>query len=225
MNKLFLPLSRGSQRGADPPHTERLLRPPLTPPTQEGKKLLLEQAINLIELFAEIEIEVDAIEGGPPFVLRLRGQLAVGLHIRLRLLVHLTDLFLMATGIHLEDDVQTGGAGIVVGIGHLVVEGDETVADVKALGIAPKIKEHRGLGEEIEFAEGVGFESLIHDGERLLIVALGSIGIHQTGEKIGRIGKEGKALPEDFGIALFVAQTVPSLSHELYDEQARSDGG
>ena len=210
MNIFFLPLSRGSQRGSDPPHTGRLLRPPLTPPTQEGKKLLLEQAIDLIELFAKVQIEVDAIEGRTPFFLHLRSQLTVGLHIGLRLLVQLTDLFLLAPGVHSEDDVQTGGTGIVISIGHLVVEGDETVADVETLGITSEVEEHRGLGEEVELAEGVGLQGLIHDHQSLLVVALGSIGIHQTGEEIGRIGKEGKALPEDFGIA--------------HDGQARNDG-
>ena len=121
----------------------------------------------------------------------------------------------MLARVHLQDDVQASRTGIIVGIGHLVVEGQQALAVVQALGIAPEVQQHGGLGIEEELAERVGLQGLIDDGERLLIVTLAGISVHQPGKEVSRFREECKALPQQFVESSLVAETVPGLGSIL----------
>ena len=133
------------------------LRGNLSPPASSFSLLIkfsfLENFIHLIKLFPHVEIEVDAIEGGAPFVLGIGHEATIGLHIRQGALIHALNLLFILALIDVLGDVDTGQSGIVIGIAGIGIEGQEALAKAQTVGIALQIEQNSALGKEEQFVE------------------------------------------------------------------------
>ena len=186
--------------------------------------LLLHYRINLHELLAHIQVEVDSVERHSPQVGACGRELAIRLHILKRFAVERKHLCALGTSmlrriVYLHRLVEVSQTGVEISVGSSVVGSYHRVAHLHALVVALHGEQHGALSLHSHRALGVDSERTVADVKRLGGVATLEAVVEQMGEEVARRRVVGETFLQRSQIADRVGLCAVGLSLVLERER------